>query len=154
MKKILLCCSAGMSTSMLVKKMEQAAENKGIEPLAKIKSWSNTGVDPSIMGIGPIPAVKNALKNTGWSIGDIDLFELNEAFAAQACACSHDLAIPSERLNVNGGAIALGHPVGASGARILVTLIHEMLKRNVSKGLASLCVGGGMGVALCVEREI
>jgi len=130
------------------------AKSMGLSPLVKIVGWGQAGVDPSIMGIGPIPAVKNALKNTGWSIGDIDLFELNEAFAAQACACSHDLAIPSERLNVNGGAIALGHPVGASGARILVTLIHEMLKRNVSKGLASLCVGGGMGVALCVEREI
>ena len=130
------------------------AKNLGISPLVKIVGWGQAGVDPSIMGIGPIPAVKNALKNTGWSIDDIDLFELNEAFAAQACACSDDLGIPSEKLNVNGGAIALGHPVGASGARILVTLIHEMLKRNVSKGLASLCVGGGMGVALCVEREI
>ena len=130
------------------------AKNLGISPLVKIVGWGQAGVDPSIMGIGPIPAVKNALKNTGWSIDDIDLFELNEAFAAQACACSDDLGIPSEKLNVNGGSIALGHPVGASGARILVTLIHEMLKRNVSKGLASLCVGGGMGVALCVEREI
>ncbi len=130
------------------------AKNLGISPLVKIVGWGQAGVDPSIMGIGPIPAVKNALKNTEWSIDDIDLFELNEAFAAQACACSDDLGIPSEKLNVNGGAIALGHPVGASGARILVTLIHEMLKRNVSKGLASLCVGGGMGVALCVEREI
>ncbi|MEL0231686.1 MAG: acetyl-CoA C-acetyltransferase, partial [Hyphomicrobiales bacterium] len=130
------------------------AKSMGLSPLVKIVGWGQAGVNPSIMGIGPIPAVKNALENTGWSIDDIDLFELNEAFAAQACACSHDLGIPSERLNVNGGAIALGHPVGASGARILVTLIHEMLKRNVSKGLASLCVGGGMGVALCVEREI
>jgi acetyl-CoA C-acetyltransferase len=128
------------------------AKMLGLDPLVKIVSWGQAGVDPSIMGTGPIPAIKNALTKIDWSINEIDIFELNEAFAAQACACSQDLNIPEEKLNVNGGAIALGHPVGASGARILVTLIHELIRRDVSKGLASLCVGGGMGVALCVER--
>lgn len=128
------------------------AKMLGLKPLVRISGWGQAGVDPAIMGIGPVPAIKNALKKIKWSIDDIDLFELNEAFAAQSCACASDLGIPDEKLNVNGGAIALGHPVGASGARILVTLIHEMIRRDVSKGLASLCVGGGMGVALCVER--
>ena len=128
------------------------AKMLGLDPLVKIVGWGQAGVDPSIMGTGPIPAIKNALSKIDWSINEIDIFELNEAFAAQACACSQDLNIPEEKLNVNGGAIALGHPVGASGARILVTLIHELIRRDVSKGLASLCVGGGMGVALCVER--
>ena len=122
-----------------------------LEPLARIVGWGQAAVDPAIMGTGPIPAIKSALSNIDWNIYDID-FELNEAFASQACACAKDLNIPADKLNVNGGAIALGHPVGASGARILVTLLHEMVKRNSSKGLASLCVGGGMGVALCVER--
>ena len=128
------------------------AKKMELEPLARIVGWGQAAVDPAVMGTGPIPAVKRALSNIDWNISDIDLFELNEAFASQACACAKDLNIPAEKLNVNGGAIALGHPVGASGARILVTLLHEMEKRKSSKGLASLCVGGGMGVALCVER--
>ena len=128
------------------------AKSMRLEPLARIVGWGQAAVDPAIMGTGPIPAIKSALSNIEWNIYDIDLFELNEAFASQACACAKDLNIPADKLNVNGGAIALGHPVGASGARILVTLLHEMLKRKASKGLASLCVGGGMGVALCVER--
>ena len=128
------------------------AKSMRLEPLARIVSWGQAAVDPAIMGTGPIPAIKSALSNIDWNIYDIDLFELNEAFASQACACAKDLNIPADKLNVNGGAIALGHPVGASGARILVTLLHEMVKRKASKGLASLCVGGGMGVALCVER--
>ena len=128
------------------------AKSMRLEPLARIVGWGQAAVDPAIMGTGPIPAIKSALSNIDWNIYDIDLFELNEAFASQACACAKDLNIPADKLNVNGGAIALGHPVGASGARILVTLLHEMVKRKASKGLASLCVGGGMGVALCVER--
>ncbi len=124
----------------------------GFKPLARIVGWGQAAVDPAIMGTGPIPAINEALSNVNWEIADIDLFELNEAFASQACACAKELSIPADKLNVNGGAIALGHPVGASGARILVTLLHEMKKRKSSKGLASLCVGGGMGVALCVER--
>ena len=128
------------------------AKSMRLEPLARIAGWGQAAVDPAIMGTGPIPAIKSALSNIDWNIYDIDLFELNEAFASQACACAKDLNIPADKLNVNGGAIALGHPVGASGARILVTLLHEMVKRKASKGLASLCVGGGMGVALCVER--
>ena len=128
------------------------AKSMRLEPLARIVGWGQAAVDPAIMGTGPIPAIKSALSNIDWNINDIDLFELNEAFASQACACAKDLNIPADKLNVNGGAIALGHPVGASGARILVTLLHEMVKRKASKGLASLCVGGGMGVALCVER--
>ena len=128
------------------------AKSMRLEPLARIVGWGQAAVDPAIMGTGPIPAIKSALTNIDWNIYDIDLFELNEAFASQACACAKDLNIPADKLNVNGGAIALGHPVGASGARILVTLLHEMVRRKASKGLASLCVGGGMGVALCVER--
>ena len=128
------------------------AKSMRLEPLARIVGWGQAAVDPAIMGTGPIPAIKSALSDIDWDIYDIDLFELNEAFASQACACVKDLNIPMDKLNVNGGAIALGHPVGASGARILVTLLHEMAKRKASKGLASLCVGGGMGVALCVER--
>jgi len=129
------------------------AKSMRLEPLARIVGWGQAAVDPAIMGTGPIPAIKSALSNIDWNIYEIDLFELNEAFASQACACAKDLNIPADKLNVNGGAIALGHPVGASGARILVTLLHEMVKRKASKGLASLCVGGGMGVALCVERH-
>ncbi|MCK5425909.1 MAG: acetyl-CoA C-acetyltransferase [Emcibacter sp.] len=130
----------------------EEAKKRGLNPLAIIKSWATAGVDPSIMGIGPVPASKKALKKAGWSIDDVDLFEANEAFAAQACAVGKDLGIPDDKLNVNGGAIAIGHPVGASGARVLTTLLHEMKRRDVNKGLATLCIGGGMGVALCVER--
>ena len=131
---------------------KKEAEKKGIKPLAEIKSWASCGVDPSVMGTGPIPSSKKALELAGWSIKDIDLFEINEAFAAQSIAVVKTLSIPEEKVNVNGGAIALGHPIGASGTRILVTLIHEMIKRDVKKGLATLCIGGGMGIAMCVER--
>ena len=131
----------------------EQAELKSIEPLAKIVSWASCGVEPSLMGLGPIPAVKEALKKANWSLEDIDLFEINEAFAAQSIAVIKELKIPKEIVNVNGGAIALGHPIGASGTRILVTLIHEMIKQNKSKGCATLCIGGGMGIAMCVERS-
>ena len=131
----------------------EQAELKSIEPLAKIVSWASCGVEPSLMGLGPIPAVKEALKKANWSLKDIDLFEINEAFAAQSIVVIKELKIPKEIVNVNGGAIALGHPIGASGARILVTLIHEMIKQNKSKGCATLCIGGGMGIAMCVERS-
>ena len=131
----------------------EQAELKSIEPLAKIVSWASCGVEPSLMGLGPIPAVKEALKKANWSLKDIDLFEINEAFAAQSIAVIKELKIPKEIVNVNGGAIALGHPIGASGTRILVTLIHEMIKQNKSKGCATLCIGGGMGIAMCVERS-
>jgi len=130
----------------------EEASKRGLTPLAIIKSWATAGVDPSIMGIGPVPASKKALDKAGWTMEDLDLIEANEAFAAQACAVGQDLAIPADKLNVNGGAIAIGHPVGASGARVLTTLLHEMKRRNVHKGLATLCIGGGMGVAMCVER--
>ena len=130
----------------------QEAEKKGIEKLVTIKSWASCGVDPALMGTGPIPASKKALDLAGWSVKDVDLFEINEAFAAQSIAVARTLSIPSEKINVNGGAIALGHPIGASGTRILVTLIHEMIRRDVKKGLASLCIGGGMGIAMCIER--
>ena len=128
------------------------AQKKKIERLVTIKSWASCGVDPALMGTGPIPSSKKALELAGWSIKDIDLFEINEAFAAQSLAVIKTLSIPEEKVNVNGGAIALGHPIGASGTRILVTLIHEMIKRDVKKGLATLCIGGGMGIAMCVER--
>ena len=128
------------------------AEKKGIEKLVSIKSWASCGVDPALMGTGPIPSSKKALDLAGWSIKDVDLFEINEAFAAQSIAVINTLSIPEEKVNVNGGAIALGHPIGASGTRILVTLIHEMIKRDVKKGLATLCIGGGMGIAMCIER--
>ena len=127
-------------------------EKRGIEKLVSIKSWASCGVDPALMGTGPIPSSKKALDLAGWSIKDVDLFEINEAFAAQSIAVLKTLSIPEEKVNVNGGAIALGHPIGASGTRILVTLIHEMIKRDVKKGLATLCIGGGMGIAMCVER--
>ncbi len=132
---------------------EKVAREKNMQPLAKIKSWAQCGVDPSIMGTGPIPASKAALKKAGWKVDDLDLIESNEAFAAQSLAVIKDLGIPKEKVNVNGGAIALGHPVGASGARVLVTLLHEMDKRNSKKGLATLCIGGGMGIAMCLERS-
>ncbi len=129
------------------------AELKSIEPLVKVVSWASCGVEPSLMGLGPIPAVKEALNKAEWNINDVDLFEINEAFAAQSIAVVKELKIPAEKVNVNGGAIALGHPIGASGTRILVTLIHEMIKQNKSKGCAALCIGGGMGIAICVERN-
>ena len=123
-----------------------------IEKLVSVKSWASCGVDPALMGTGPIPSSKKALELAGWDINEVDLFEINEAFAAQSLAVLKTLSIPEEKVNVNGGAIALGHPIGASGTRILVTLIHEMIKRDVKKGLATLCIGGGMGIAMCVER--
>ncbi len=129
------------------------AEKRGIEPLAKISSWASCGVNPSLMGSGPIPSSKKALEISGWNVKDLDLVESNEAFAAQSLAVIKDLKIPIEKINVNGGAIALGHPIGASGARIVVTLIHEMKKRNVKKGLATLCIGGGMGIAMCIQKD-
>ena len=128
------------------------AKKRNIKKLVTIKSWASCGVDPALMGTGPIPSSKRALELAGWDIKDVDLFEINEAFAAQSLAVLKTLSIPEERVNVNGGAIALGHPIGASGTRILVTLIHEMIKRDVKKGLATLCIGGGMGIAMCVER--
>jgi acetyl-CoA C-acetyltransferase len=130
----------------------QEAEKREIKKLVSIKSWASCGVDPALMGTGPIPSSKKALDLAGWNIKDVDLFEINEAFAAQSLAVLKTLSIPEEKVNVNGGAIALGHPIGASGTRILVTLIHEMIKRDVKKGLATLCIGGGMGIAMCVER--
>jgi len=132
---------------------EKEADKRGLKPLARIVSWATCGVDPSLMGSGPIPASKKALEKAGWEVGDLDLVESNEAFAAQSLAVIRDLKIPKEKVNVNGGAIALGHPIGASGARILVTLLHEMIKRNSKKGLATLCIGGGMGIAMCLERN-
>ncbi len=128
------------------------AKELGIKPLARIKAYSSAGVDPSIMGIGPIPASQLCLKKAGWTPKDIDLLEINEAFAAQAIAVNRDMGWDTSKVNVNGGAIAIGHPIGASGCRILVTLIHEMIRRDAKKGLASLCIGGGMGVALAIER--
>ena len=125
---------------------------RDIKKLVSIKSWASCGVDPALMGTGPIPSSKKALELAGWNIKDVDLFEINEAFAAQSLAVLKTLSIPEEKVNVNGGAIALGHPIGASGTRIMVTLIHEMIKRDVKKGLATLCIGGGMGIAMCVER--
>ena len=132
---------------------EETAKKKNLKPLARIVSWAQCGVDPSIMGTGPIPASNLALKKAGWSKDDLDLIETNEAFAAQAIAVNNELGFDLEKVNVNGGAIALGHPIGASGARILVTLIHEMQKRKAKKGLATLCIGGGMGIAMCIENN-
>ena len=132
---------------------EDEANKRNLKPLGKILSWATCGVDPSLMGSGPIPASKKALKKANWKISDLDLIESNEAFAAQSLAVIKDLGISKEKVNVNGGAIALGHPIGASGARVLVTLLHEMDKRNSKKGLATLCIGGGMGIAMCIERD-
>ena len=129
------------------------AKKRKLKPLARIASWATAGVDPKVMGSGPIPASRKALEKAGWKIGDVDLVEANEAFAAQALAVNKDLAFDPAKVNVNGGAIAIGHPIGASGARILVTLLHEMQKRDAKKGLATLCIGGGMGIAMCVERD-
>ena len=137
----------------LVLMTRENAEKRAVEPLARIVSWATVGVDPSIMGSGPIPASRRALEKAGWSPDDLDLVEANEAFAAQACAVNKDLGWDTDKVNVNGGAIALGHPVGASGARVLTTLLHEMRRRDAKKGLATLCIGGGMGIAMCVERD-
>jgi acetyl-CoA C-acetyltransferase len=139
------------AAALVLMRASEAAK-RGKTPIARIVSWAHAGVDPSIMGTGPIPASRAALKKAGWKIEDLDLIEANEAFAAQACAVNKDLGWDTAKVNVNGGAIALGHPIGASGARVLVTLLHEMGKRNVKKGLATLCIGGGMGIAMCVER--
>ena len=128
------------------------AKKKSLKPIVKIKSWSSVGVEPSLMGLGPINAVQKALKKANWAIDEVDLFEINEAFAAQSIAVIKELDINKDKVNVNGGAIALGHPIGASGTRILVTLIHEMIRQNKSKGCATLCIGGGMGIAICVEK--
>ena len=133
---------------------QNQSEKMGLNPLAKIISWATCGVDPSLMGSGPIPASKKALKKAGWKISDVDLIESNEAFAAQSLAVIKELNLPKEKVNVNGGAIALGHPIGASGCRILVTLIHEMQKRKAKRGLATLCIGGGMGIAMCLENPL
>jgi acetyl-CoA C-acetyltransferase len=131
----------------------EEAARRGLKPLARIVSWAHAGVDPSIMGTGPIPASRKALELAGWSKDDLDLVEANEAFAAQACAVNKDLGWDTGKVNVNGGAIALGHPIGASGTRVFVTLLHEMIKRDAKKGLATLCIGGGMGIAMCVARD-
>ena len=136
----------------LVVMSAKEAERRGLKPLARIASFATAGVDPSIMGTGPIPSSRKALERAGWSAADLDLIEANEAFAAQACAVNKDLGWDTSKVNVNGGAIAIGHPIGASGARILTTLLHEMQRRDAKKGLATLCIGGGMGVAMCVER--
>jgi acetyl-CoA C-acetyltransferase len=128
------------------------AARRGLEPLARIASWATAGVDPAVMGTGPIPASRMALQKAGWTIDDLDLIEANEAFAAQAIAVNKDLGWDTSKVNVNGGAIAIGHPIGASGARVFVTLLHEMQRRGARKGLATLCIGGGMGIALTVER--
>jgi len=140
------------AAALLLTTLEEA-EKKSIKPLAKIVSWASVGVDPSIMGLGPIDAVREAVKKAKWNLEEVDLFEINEAFAAQSIAVIRELGIDHNKVNVNGGAIALGHPIGASGARILVTLIYEMKRQNKNKGCATLCIGGGMGIALCVERD-
>ena len=141
----------GAAALVLMSRAE--AEKRGAPILARVASWASAGVDPSIMGIGPVPASKKALEKAGWTIADLDLIEANEAFAAQAIAVGKELGWESDRVNVNGGAIAIGHPIGASGARVLTTLIYEMQKRDAKKGLATLCIGGGMGIAVCVERD-
>ena len=138
--------------AVLILMSAKEAAKRGLTPLARIASWASVGVDPAIMGSGPIPASRAALKKAGWKVEDLDLVEANEAFAAQACAVNKDMGWNPDIVNVNGGAIAIGHPIGASGARVLTTLLHEMGKRNSKKGLATLCIGGGMGVAMCVER--
>ena len=137
----------------LVLMSREEAERRGSPILATVKSWASAGVDPSVMGIGPVPASRKALEKAGWTIADLDLIEANEAFAAQALAVGKELGWDSDRVNVNGGAIAIGHPIGASGARVLTTLIYEMQKRDAKKGLATLCIGGGMGIAVCLERD-
>src|SRR4030095_10332033 len=136
----------------LVVMTAKKADQLGLTPLARIASYASAGLDPAYMGMGPLPASKRALERAGWKAADLDLLEINEAFAAQACAVHKEMGWDTSKVNVNGGAIALGHPIGASGCRVLVTLLHEMGRRNAKKGLASLCIGGGMGVALAVER--
>ncbi len=136
----------------LVLMSAKEADKRGLKPLATIRSWAQAGVDPKVMGSGPIPASRKALEKAGWKASDLDLIEANEAFAAQACAVNKDMGWDPAKVNVNGGAIAIGHPIGASGARILVTLLHEMGRRDAKKGLATLCIGGGMGIAMCIER--
>lgn len=131
----------------------EEAKKRGVKPLARIVSWAQSGVDPSIMGTGPIPASRAALKKAGWKASDLDLVEANEAFAAQACAVNKDMGWDTDKVNVNGGSIAIGHPIGASGARVLVTLLYEMQRRDAKKGLATLCIGGGMGIAMCIQRD-
>ncbi|MBT3790187.1 MAG: acetyl-CoA C-acetyltransferase [Alphaproteobacteria bacterium] len=137
----------------LVLMSAEEADKRGLKPLARIKSWAQAGVDPAIMGSGPIPASRKALEKAGWTTDDLDLVEANEAFAAQACAVNKDLGWDTDMVNVNGGAIAIGHPIGASGARVLTTLLYAMKDRDAKKGLATLCIGGGMGIAMCVERD-
>jgi acetyl-CoA C-acetyltransferase len=139
------------AAALLLTTLEEA-EKKSIKPLAKIVSWASVGIDPTLMGLGPINAVREATKKAKWNLNEIDLFEINEAFAAQCIAVIRELGIDQKKVNVNGGAIALGHPIGASGARILVTLIHELQRQNKKKGCATLCIGGGMGIALCIEK--
>ena len=141
----------GAATVVLMS--SENARTRGIEPLARITSFATRGVDPSIMGTAPIPASRAALEKVGWNVEDLDLIEANEAFAAQACAVNKDMGWDTKKVNVNGGSIALGHPIGASGARVLITLLHEMKKRDAKKGLTTLCIGGGMGVAMCLERD-
>jgi acetyl-CoA C-acetyltransferase len=136
----------------LVLMSARRAEQLGLKPLARIKAFGTSGLDPATMGMGPVPATRKVLERAGWQASDVDLFELNEAFAAQACAVNKELGVDAAKVNVNGGAIAIGHPIGASGARILVTLLHEMQRRDARKGIAALCIGGGMGVSLAVER--
>lgn len=136
----------------LVLMSEAAVKRHGAKPLARIASWATAGLDPDIMGLGPVPASRKALAKAGWNVGDVDLWEANEAFAAQSIAVVKELGLDPDRVNVNGGAIALGHPIGASGARVLVTLLHEMARRDARRGVATLCIGGGMGISLCVER--
>ncbi len=137
----------------LVLMSREQADKKFLEPMVKIKSWASCGVEPSLMGLGPIPSIQEALSKANWKMDEVDLFEINEAFAAQSIAVIKELKIPEQKVNVNGGAIALGHPIGASGSRILITLIHEMIKQDKKKGCAALCIGGGMGIAMCIERS-
>ena len=146
-----LCAGAGSAAAVMVMTAAKA-KSLGLQPLARIASFATSGLDPATMGMGPVPASRKALERAGWKASDVDLFELNEAFAAQACAVNQALDIDPVRVNVNGGAIAIGHPIGASGCRILVTLLHEMQRSSAKKGLAALCIGGGMGVALTLER--
>ena len=131
---------------------EARASALGLEPLARIRAYASAGLDPAYMGLGPVPASRRCLERAGWTANDLDLLEINEAFAAQACAVNQEMGWDPDRINVNGGAIAIGHPIGASGCRILVTLLHELRRRGAQRGLASLCIGGGMGIALAVER--
>lgn len=140
------------AAALILMRASEAAK-RGLVPFARIVSWATAGVDPALMGTGPIPASRKALEKAGWTVADLDLIEANEAFAAQACCVMKELGLPADKVNVNGGAIALGHPIGASGARVLVTLLHEMARRDAKKGLATLCIGGGMGIALCVARD-